>query len=468
MVCSNCSTVNFRDHKYCRECGRPLAQAASPWDPTRMDGTIALNGGHPQDAQVQALLEQAFTAFEAERLADARLACQSALALRGQSSAAHSLLGLIYEKEGRRAEAIREFQVVLQLNPDSAADRAHLERLQHLPSRRAPALGAWLQQDRRRPLLAGILTAGVVMIGGLWMAAGALRPEAARSARVVPSNVQPLRGAPGAVAPAAGSLRLPPPIVRTPAATNWPSAANPGLGTGPNPAGPVGIPPAEQMNARMQALAPRLFGRQTYAPTRPAPPRTPALAPAPVRLPGYAVVPHDSGSRPSSLPTLPDARDGGTAAPDSTAAAPAAMPPIAPEGAAATPPGAPALAADRDEPAEGSSYIRIRPLTGEGAGGAANSTPAGAAPMRTTAGIRPAPAPSVSQSAGPSLAEARLHQQNGLKLWRDRDFAAAYQEYEYAAQLYRLIAARGGPEAAAAQEGLRAAEQGMRASSGAR
>jgi hypothetical protein len=91
----------------------------------------------------------------------------------------------------------------------------------------------------------------------------------------------------------------------------------------------------------------------------------------------------------------------------------------------------------------------------------------GATPMRSSVSVRPAPAPA-PRAAGPSLAEARLHQQNGLNLWRQRDFAAAYQEYEFAAQLYRIIAGNGGPEAAAAQEGLRASEQGMRASGGER
>jgi hypothetical protein len=401
-------------------------------------------------------------------VADARLTCQSALALRGQSSAAHSLLGLIYEKEGRRADAIREFQIVLQLNPDSNADRAHLERLQNGPPPKATPLAGWMQ-DRRRPLLAGILTASVVMIGGLWMAAGALRPEAARTARVTPSPVRTLRGAPGAVSPAAGSVRLPPPpVVRSQGPANWPTARNSGFSTAA-PQGFGGVPMTEQMNSRMQALAPRLFGQRQFPPSRPFVPRPPSLAPAPVRVPNFSVVPHASAPRSAAVPALPDAR-GGVAPTEPTANEPAAQPPLTPDApAAATPPVMPQRPADgAEEPAEGSSYIRIRPLNGDPAEGAANSTPPGAAPMRAGSGIRPAPAAATSRSAGPSLAEARLHQQNGLNFWRQREFTSAYQEYEFAAQLFRMIAARGGPEAAAAQEGLRAAEQGMRASGGSR
>jgi tetratricopeptide (TPR) repeat protein len=467
MECSNCNTLNFRDHKYCRECGRPLPRTtAQPWEQTRMDGYMAVDGGQAQDVQVQKLLEQAFASFELGQVADARLACQSALALRGESSAAHSLLGLIYEKEGRKADAIREFQIVLQLNPDSAADRAHLDRLQNISRRRAPLLAGWAKN--RKPLIAGIVTAGVVMIGGLWMAAGALKPAPARAARVVPSNLRMLRSAPGAVAPTAGSVRLPPPPVgRSQGPATWPMAANPAAGVPAAPSGFGGIPPTTQMNARMQGLAPRLFGQRTALPPRAQVPRIPSLAPAPVRVPNFAVVPRTSGERPSSVPTLPDPRapQGEPAAPEATA-----TPPIVPGGAPqSTPPTAPATREDQDEPAGGGSYIHIRPVGGEGSDGAATADTPGSSALRASAGIRPAsPAQPGAAPAGPSLAEARLHQQNGLNLWRSRDFAAAYQEYEFAAQLYRLIASRGGSEAAAAQEGLRAAEQGMRASSGGR
>jgi tetratricopeptide (TPR) repeat protein len=429
-----------------------------------MDGYLALNHTHVQDATVQSLLEQAFAAFEAGQIADARMACESALSLRGESSAAHSLLGLIYEKQGRRADAIREFQVVLQLNPDSAADRAHLDRLQNGPSRPGAPFAGWMQ-DRRRPLLAAVLTAGAVMMGGLWIAAGALRPAPERHARVVPSNVRMPRGAPGAVSPAAGAVRLPPPpVYRNPAPNAWPMAANPGVRTPSGPRGFGGVPTSTQMNARMQALAPRLFGRVPMPGARSAAPRPPTLSPAPVRLPGYAIVPRDSTSRPSSLPTLPDARGGEASEPTSHTPS---TPPVVPEASPSPAAPAPATAEERDDPGSGGSYIRIRPLNGDSEGGAANATPMGATPMRSSVSVRPAPAPA-PRAAGPSLAEARLHQQNGLNLWRQRDFAAAYQEYEFAAQLYRIIAGNGGPEAAAAQEGLRASEQGMRASGGER
>lgn len=460
MICSNCKTLNFRDYKYCRECGRPLPRPAlGASDVTRMQEP----GGHPQDEQVRALLERAFAAFEAGETTDARLACQSALALRGESSAAHSLLGLIYEREGKIEEAIRQFEQVLALNPDSDADRAHLERLQARARSHGSRLPAWLGRQRA-PLLAGGLTAAVVLVAGLWMAAGALRPPAREPAAVAPSNLRTARGAPGAVAPTAGSVRLPPPpIARPPASGAWSTPTFGSTGATASASG-LGVPVTEGMNARMQALAPRLFGAQTSprppVPT-PLPSRTRPLSPAPVRVSGLEAAPRSD--RASGVPVLPDAR--GVSEPT-----PSPPPPAAEEvdgrSAPATPPVVPSPPAEREEPAESSSYIRIRPLTGEESA-QQNHAPPVAAAARAPRVEEPRPA-APAPVGGPTLAEARLHLNNALNFWRQRDYAAAHQEYEYAAQLYRLIAARCGPDAAGALEGLRAAEQGMRASGGQR
>jgi hypothetical protein len=89
-------------------------------------------------------------------------------------------------------------------------------------------------------------------------------------------------------------------------------------------------------------------------------------------------------------------------------------------------------------------------------------------PTRPDVASPSSPASVAPAGNGPSLAEARLHQQNGFSFWRQGDYAAAYQEYEYAEQLYRLIAARRGPDSTAALQGMRAAQQGMQASRGQR
>lgn len=462
MICPSCKSLNFRDTKFCRECGEKLAVPA----PANLDAT-RLSLGNPEELQVQALLNQAFTEFDGGRTTDARLACQAALALRPDSTAAHSLLGLIYEKEGKTAEAIHQFRIVLELNPNSHADREKLERLLNQPSEKRSAV-PWLPKVPV-PLAAGGTAAVLVLGAGLWITSAALRPGPS-APRVRPTYLRMSRGAPGAVSPSAGSLRLPPPPLSLRAGTSaWGTFPARPMGV---PASPVGgVPTTVQMNARMSSLPPSLFSNGSVPPRRPvSPPRPRYLAPAPVRLaPGMgsslAGMPHAAPS--GSVPQLPDARPA-TTAPEMTYA-----PPQAPA-AAATPPVSPPAEqpSGTGNDSSGDSYIRIRPLTGGDAstarsdashpGAAAPSTaapPAGAPAGNGADGERSAPA-----GSGPSLGEARLHQQNGLNFWRQGDYAAAYQEYEYAEQLYRLIAARRGPEAGAALQGMRAAQQGMQAS----
>jgi tetratricopeptide (TPR) repeat protein len=81
------------------------------------------------DAKLQQLLDMAFLAYEAGNLGEAALACQGALAIRPESTAAHSLLGLVYEKQGQVPDAIQQYRIVLDLNPSSRADQAKLNAL---------------------------------------------------------------------------------------------------------------------------------------------------------------------------------------------------------------------------------------------------------------------------------------------------------------------------------------------------
>src|SRR6266702_2844578 len=97
MICPGCQTLNFREYKFCRECGQKL----EPPTAAQSANTTALpSAPASDDAQIQHLLDEGFLAYDAGRLSDAALACQGALALRPDSTAAHSLLGLIYERQG--------------------------------------------------------------------------------------------------------------------------------------------------------------------------------------------------------------------------------------------------------------------------------------------------------------------------------------------------------------------------------
>lgn len=456
MICPSCKTLNFRDTKFCRECGQKLA---APPSPPALDAT-QLSLGNPEDAQVQALLHQAFTAFEGGQTTDVRLACQAALALRPDSTAAHSLLGLIYEKEGKVAEAIHQFRIVLELNPNSHADREKLDRLLNRRDVRSPA--AWLRRVPV-PMAAGGAAAAVVLVGGLWLTSMALRPRPTAAPRVRLTNLRVARGAPGAVAPYAGSMRLPPPPSLRAGASAWGSAFPSPLMRPPAFA-VGGVSRTVRMNGRMAAMAPSLFSSGN-APAHPrlAAPRPRTVTPAPVRIvpPGgseLSALPRPA--RQSSVPQLPDARPG-TTTPEMTSG------PEAPASSAA-PPASPPVTPPAETPSDsagdaGDSYIRIRPLAGGDRSQAAIPTRPEAS--RANPGAPPSSAGGPSGN-GPSLAEARLHQQNGFSFWRQGDYASAYQEFEYSEQLYRLIAARGGADSAAALQGMRAAQQGMQASRG--
>lgn len=84
---------------------------------------------HSED--LKRVLDDAFRAFEQGDDDRARRLCREALAIDPQSSTAHSLMGLIYEREGLAAEAADEYTRVIDRNPESHAERLTLERLRH-------------------------------------------------------------------------------------------------------------------------------------------------------------------------------------------------------------------------------------------------------------------------------------------------------------------------------------------------
>jgi len=86
-----------------------------------------------QDHELKRILDEAFRAFEAGDDANARRLCRDALALDPESGTAHSLLGLLYEREGKRHDATHEFAKVISQSPQSEAERETLARLRGLP-----------------------------------------------------------------------------------------------------------------------------------------------------------------------------------------------------------------------------------------------------------------------------------------------------------------------------------------------
>ncbi|HAZ64341.1 MAG TPA: hypothetical protein DCZ72_12140, partial [Armatimonadetes bacterium] len=83
-----------------------------------------------REAELKRYLEEAFRAFEDGQDERARRLCRQVLAIDPNNTTAHSLMGLLYEREGRMSEAIEQFQPVVEANPQSEADLQTLRRMQ--------------------------------------------------------------------------------------------------------------------------------------------------------------------------------------------------------------------------------------------------------------------------------------------------------------------------------------------------
>lgn len=417
MICPGCQTLNFREYKFCRECGQQLA-APPPAQPTMALDAVPVPVN--DDLQMQRLLDEAFRALDAGSLSDAALACQGALALRPESTAAHSLLGLVYERQGEIADAIQQYRIVLDLNPSSRADRAKLDAL--LGQTGQKKRSGW---DFSRPLpkrtLAGAGAVVLVLVTGLLVVARSSSPPEGPHRRLN--------------APAVRSSLNPPPPVNYPPPTVAP-APPPPASPSPPAMGSVGAVPRHTLTndpaPQITQIAP--------TPSRTAPrnglaSRPPNfLPPAPIRgmAPGALAGTGFSRSR-GPVPVLPDT-NGAQPEPEAPAApeAPPILAPRAPVPAAAPP--SPPPAAENGIPG---TSINIRRLDGESA---ANPSP---------------PAPQ------PTLAEARYHYNMAGELYRRGDVEGAYREFASARDMFQQVNSRGGSEGAIAAEGALASHRAL-------
>ncbi|MEN6520090.1 MAG: tetratricopeptide repeat protein [Armatimonadota bacterium] len=138
MICTRCGKQNSKSSKFCRECGKRLAIESLNIEPASSEEPQA-----PDDATVSDLLYETLKLYESGKLESAFAKCKEALGMNPQSSSAHSLLGLIYEKKADQQlehsnkddaddylrAAIRQVEWVLDANKDSVADREKLEEL---------------------------------------------------------------------------------------------------------------------------------------------------------------------------------------------------------------------------------------------------------------------------------------------------------------------------------------------------
>jgi hypothetical protein len=88
--------------------------------------------GPPSRADLNALLARANLLRMRGQWSEAVERCTEALRLDSRSAAAHSLLGDIYENQGRLDKAVHWYEQALDQDPDSVADKAKLARAREL------------------------------------------------------------------------------------------------------------------------------------------------------------------------------------------------------------------------------------------------------------------------------------------------------------------------------------------------
>lgn len=140
MRCPRCGTTNGKTNKYCRECGLKLKGLnAQHLQQTDADANL-------RESDEVALGEELFIIWQHYSSGDLDLALDKAekvIRRAPDSTSAHNILALIYEKKAEKESAagnedaardllklaVEQYERIIDLNPDSAADREKLASL---------------------------------------------------------------------------------------------------------------------------------------------------------------------------------------------------------------------------------------------------------------------------------------------------------------------------------------------------
>lgn len=131
MFCNKCGNRNPINSHFCRHCGARLDLPGASTPIAEEDYRIP--GEAParvyDQEKVQKLLDIAFDLSERGDIVGAIMTCKEALVENPASVSGHSFLGSLYERQGEKEKAISQYELVLELNPDSTIDRENLQRL---------------------------------------------------------------------------------------------------------------------------------------------------------------------------------------------------------------------------------------------------------------------------------------------------------------------------------------------------
>ena len=376
------------------------------------------------EARYSELIAQAFRYYDREEFEAAREACRDALDLKPDAAEAHALLSTIYEHLGDIPKAIEERERVVELSPNSFADREKLAALRagiaqvggrrRIVSPRLPAPTFW--DTPWGAAVAAVATALVVLIVGYGILAY-------RESRTPPN------GKTGAPAPAvSGTI---PGTVSSPAPPAAPAPAQP---TAPQQ------PPMQPQQQPAQARTPEPPPSQAVSPL-PITPQTPPL---------------EARTRESQPPSA----NGGFFDPSQPAPGQGSPTPQQPSGSTAN-------------PGPGRIEIVVAPRPG------GSELPSPNAPSTTTPQMESRNNAAIAQNlqlagryreaaqaweralAGAGDDAPRYHQNAALCYHRTGDKANARRHYSEAIRLYRDRIAAGG-DREAAEQGIRACEAGLK------
>lgn len=439
MFCTQCGTKNPDDARFCRQCG----QKVDAVQPVPLDESAFAILQRPED-RVDDLLVNAFRRSEHGDLDGAVHACLEALTIRPDSTSAHSLLGMMYEKRGEREKAITQFEKVLALNPGSIADREKLEQLRdsttvltprHITSPRRLA-SPTLFESPAGAAMAAIAVFLIVLMAGGWAvwAKNRQQTSAATSVKSGPNNA------------AYPPIQLSRDTAANPLGPYPNIATGPQSGRSPLSGGAAQAPAVQQPGERTANPAPRRRSTESDAGFVP---------PVRVNIPSPDRIEQPAASRIGST------ESGNTIhLPDSSSASDSGQPP------ARTNPEPP-------RPNPGKIEIIVTPgnTTGKAAstGSASDSSidsrgrRAAAQQAQLRGDYRTAAREYLKALDGAGEDAATIHQQLGLCYQRLEDKDAAISHYNDAiAEYKRQIAA--GKNTEAANRGVKACEAGIRAS----
>lgn len=428
MFCGVCGTRNSRNNKFCRECGTRLEPPA-PVQPLPEEVFEDLGSTPPpgdDSEQVRGLLEEAFHAYEQGRLEEAQERCYQVLAKHPDSTSAHSLLALIYENQGDIPRAIREYQIVLEINPDSPADRASLARLQG-ETEKGPEQSSFLPlRSRLRQAPAWAWMAGgafLILLVSSLIAWGSHRrgTAVAENLPAPQGNLPAVRPLPALTSPEAAAAASP----TTPATAE----AGPPVAVAPSQVAASAVPNVSSPSSRPSPNPSGEGGRRT-------PPRRPSPGPS-----GSIPAPVVGGSGPilpAPVEAMPvETQSSAVAFFPTNPAGPSPQLPPTPLASEPSPPPPPPPAKEREP------HIRI-------------TVKEAPAPHRTEPARRPEPAPRTPLSEGQPAAakrdlraEAEALEARALRLSSQGDYQGAIQAYQQA-----LETAPDSPRAGHLQQGI--------------